>query len=207
MKPTAPKTKKRPTSPKRSAAGKGRSKQPGRATTAGKASAPGSSSAPSVAPSATSSTSASSASEKRKVGRPTIRSPQLAALICERLASGESLRAICSGPNAPCTKITVLEWLRDDADFAAQYARAREEQADVLADEIVALADESIGCSAAEVQGYRLAVDARKWVAAKLKPKKYGDRVDVEHGGAVSHRIEKIERVIVDPANPDGPGI
>jgi len=55
------------------------------------------------------------------------------------------------------------------------YARAREDQADWHADEIVAIADTETDAAKA-----RNRIDARKWKAAKLKPKVYGDRVNVE---------------------------
>ena len=64
-------------------------------------------------------------------------------------------------------------------EFAEQYARAREVQAETLADEIVSIADED-----GDPQRQRLRVDARKWVASKLKPKRYGDKVTNEHTGA-----------------------
>lgn len=112
-----------------------------------------------------------------KPGRPTVRSPELAATICREIAEGRSLRRICASKKMPA-KSTVIDWLREDVAFSVQYARAREAQAEVLADEIIELADKAIGKTTAEVQGHRLAVDARKWVASKLRPRKYGDRAE-----------------------------
>jgi hypothetical protein len=75
-----------------------------------------------------------------------------------------------------------------DPAFRDQYACAREEQAEALADEIVGISDEidatvkhegeevRLALDATAVARNRLRVDARKWVASKLKPKKYGDR-------------------------------
>jgi hypothetical protein len=84
---------------------------------------------------------------------------------------------------------TVYLWMLRDLVFSEQYARAREEQAETLADEIVALADEDpmqvvddkgiARVDSAWVTWQKNRVDARKWVASKLKPKKYGDRVAV----------------------------
>lgn len=95
---------------------------------------------------------------------------------------------------------TVFRWLRLEEGFSDQYARAKEEQADTLADEIVEIADEregkAITADGAEVAVVfdstavarnRLRVDARKWVAAKLKPKKYGEKQAIEHSGTVRH--------------------
>lgn len=94
--------------------------------------------------------------------------------------------AICDEEWAPDYK-TVMSWLQKEDGFLPKYERARESQADFLADEIVSIADGADGESAEAVAKARLRVDARKWVAAKLKPKKYGDKLDVEHGGTIGH--------------------
>ena len=121
-------------------------------------------------------------------GRPSSFTQEMADLICERLADGESLRAICSSEDMP-NRATVFRWLASNDQFSDQYARAREEQAECLADEIVAISDEAeaavkhegeevrLVMDATAIARNRLRVDARKWVASKLKPKKYGDRV------------------------------
>ena len=127
------------------------------------------------------------------LGRPTLYSQELADLICNRLIAGESLRGICRDDAMPGTT-AVMKWLGIYPDFAEQYARARELQADALADEIVLLSDESrIGRKVTEkadgtvetvtadmVERTRLQIDARKWFASKLAPKKYGDRQHVD---------------------------
>ena len=122
-----------------------------------------------------------------KGGRPTKYSLAIALQICERIADGESLVKICSDPAMP-KKTAVYEWLLRHKEFADIYARAREDQADTLADEIHAIADElpqqivdekgkTSRYDSAYVQWQKNRVDARKWVAAKLKPKKYSDRI------------------------------
>ena len=99
--------------------------------------------------------------------------------ICARIAGGESLRKICLSEDLP-TPQGVRKWLNADKDgeLVAQYARAREEQADHYADEIITIADnENL-----TPEDRRIMVDARKWVASKLKPKRYGDKLAL--GGA-----------------------
>jgi len=110
--------------------------------------------------------------------------------ICNRLAEGESLRSICKDEDQP-SMATVFKWLNDFPAFSEQYARAREEQAEALADEITSIADEVgtrslvneegeevlVAFDATAVARNRLRIDARKWVASKLKPKKYGDKM------------------------------
>ncbi len=124
-------------------------------------------------------TPAKKAARKRSAGgRPSEFSQKVADEICERLADGESLKGICQSDGMP-HRATVFRWLAAHDEFRDMYARAREDQADTLADEIVAISDKD--CDIAEDSAVmtardRLRVDARKWVAAKLKPKKYGDR-------------------------------
>lgn len=82
---------------------------------------------------------------------------------------------------------TVYLWLSRFNEFSEMYTKAREDQADTLADEIQAIADAepkvifddagNAKYDSAHINWMRLRMDARKWVAAKLKPRKYGDRV------------------------------
>lgn len=140
-------------------------------------------------------------------GRPTIYSDAIADAILTRLADGEPLTRICKEPDLPGLT-TVYRWLESDDSFRDKYARAREEQADTLADEIVRIADEAPPpdgetgkIDSAWVAWQRNRVEARKWTASKLKPKKYGDKLTNEHtgpdGGAVV--IESIKREIIRP--------
>jgi hypothetical protein len=116
--------------------------------------------------------------------------PELFGAICDRIASGESLRSIVRDEDMP-SKSTVMKWLKQDAELADQYARARQDQADHYVDEIIAIADDAL-----DPQKARLQIDTRKWVASKLLPKVYGDKVSHEHGGpdggAIPHSV-KIE--------------
>jgi len=105
-------------------------------------------------------------------------SEQCVNTICERIAKGESLVSICSSKSMPAYR-TVQDYLAANEEFAHRYAHAREDQADHYADEIVAIADNSDPADAAKT---RIQIDARKWVASKLKPKKYSEKLAV--GGA-----------------------
>lgn len=120
-----------------------------------------------------------------KRGRPTKYTTKLAEEICKRLSAGESLRKICKSAHMP-TEGAVRGWVVDDVgDFSAQYTRARNIGLDVLADEVLAIAD-----GKGDVQRARIKFDARRWYLSKLAPKRYGDRVTQEHvgedGGPVS---------------------
>lgn len=101
--------------------------------------------------------------------------------ICERMAEGESLRSICRGEGMP-SKGTVMRWLATDKDFEALYTQAQQLRGELYGDEVVEIADDN---SIAPDQK-RIMVDARKWTAARMMPKKYGDRVALDHGGNVT---------------------
>lgn len=103
-------------------------------------------------------------------------SQRWADLICEMLVNGASLRAICSADDMPAIS-TIMKWLHDNPDFAEQYARAREAQQDTYADEITFIAD-----TEPDPQRARVRIDARKWHASKLAPKKYGDKLGLTDG-------------------------
>lgn len=117
--------------------------------------------------------------------------------ICERIAEGESLLAICKTKDYPA-KRTFLRWVANDEKLAAQYGEAQNMRAEHYFDEIVDIADKGSDPAKTRVQ-----VDARKWVLARMNPKKYGDRftqeLTGEGGGPVIH---KVEFEIVDPTDP-----
>jgi hypothetical protein len=96
--------------------------------------------------------------------------------ICERIAQGTPLTVICADEGMPALG-TVYRWIESDETFRDRYTRAREDQAETLADQIQRLADAVDHSDRGAVDKARLQIDARKWVAAKLKPKVYGDRI------------------------------
>lgn len=145
------------------------------------------------------------------MARPSEYKEEVAADICARLAAGEPLVRICKDEDKPHVA-TVYRWLIAHEGFRDMYARAREDQADTLADEIVAIADEPVAGKKTTTKANgdvetvegdmlehrKLRVDARKWTAAKLKPRKYGDKLELA-GDKENPLIHRVERVIVDP--------
>ena len=123
-------------------------------------------------------------SEPKPKGRPTKYTDALGAQICERLASGATLRAICRDDGIP-SESTVRSWAIDtDHPFSAQYARARETGYSLMADELVEIADgtdsDAVGDDPSVVQRDRLRVETRKWLLSKALPKVYGERTAVD---------------------------
>lgn len=108
----------------------------------------------------------------KKVGRPTNYTPELADKICASLATGMSLRRLTAQDDMPSAQ-TVYEWSRKFPEFADQYARAKEDRAESYADEIAEIADNQ----ELDPNSRRVMIDARKWVACKFAPRKYGDKV------------------------------
>ena len=135
-----------------------------------------------------------------KKGRPTIYSNDVAFQICDRLSDGEPLKRICTDPTMPA-KTTVYRWRHENAEFRDMYARAREDQADTFADDIVDIAD-----SEEDPNRARVRIDARKWVAAKLKERAYGDRVKVDGNHKVTNEPGAISNTAAFIAGVFGSG-
>lgn len=106
------------------------------------------------------------------MGRPPLYTAELGTAICARLAAGESLRSVCRDETMPCMQ-SVFSWFKQHPEFLEQYTRAKAECADALVEEMLDIADDE----SADTNRSRLRVDTRKWIASKLKPKRYGERV------------------------------
>ena len=143
-----------------------------------------------------------------KPGRPSLYTPELAALICGHIVEGKSLRVI-GGIDGMPHQSTVMAWLDGSKpEFSEQYARAREAQADKLAEEILAIADDGRSDTYLDADGNektdseviqrsKLRVEARKWLASKMAPKKYGDKLGI--GGADGlDPVQSVTRELTD---------
>ena len=136
----------------------------------------------------TESESKSVSPQKHPGGRPTKYDETLVREICARIAHGEPLVKICKDDHMPNVSSIYL-WLSRYPEFSEMYTKAREDQADTLADEIQEIADQmpmektdgngNTSFDGAYIQWMKLRVDARKWTASKLKPRKYGERVSL----------------------------
>lgn len=142
----------------------------------------------------------------KKTGRPPVwigeRREWAQAELCRRIADGETLRGVCRDPKMP-GKDVFLQWLHEDASFAARYAQAREALADHWADEIIEIADDGtndfverdgkLTLNSEHVQRSRLRIDTRKWVMSKIVPRKYSERIEL--GGDLSVKTDKAELI------------
>lgn len=123
-------------------------------------------------------------------GRPTIYSKELSDQICARLAEGVSLREVCLADDMPAAS-SVFKWLSENKDFSEQYVRATDERTEAQQEILLEIGDRAIAHSEtadpkaanAVVSAYKLKADNLKWSMSKMKPKKYGDKLDMTTNG------------------------
>ena len=149
-------------------------------------------------------------------GRPSIPfNQEIADDLCEQLSTSNKATSTIlaemgkTGDTVGVT--TIYKWLRDNEQFAKDYARAKEEQADFLAEEMLEIADDDsldVGFTdegkpfvkGENIQRARLRIDTRKWIASKLKPKKYGDKIEQTLQGPCGEALN----LTVSFVKPDG---
>jgi hypothetical protein len=146
-------------------------------------------------------------------GRPELYSNELAIKICTEIASTTlGLKSLCKLHEDFPSHGTIFKWLAENKEFLDLYTRAKEMQAENIADEMLEIADDGSndlmtvvkGDSSYEIENKevtsrsKLRIETRKWISAKLLPKKYGDRIqqDINLKGEVM--------AVVDWSNEDG---
>jgi hypothetical protein len=145
--------------------------------------------------------------DKLKMGRPLEYTKEMGDYICELVSStGFGLLKLTKlYPELP-DKITINRWRYRVPDFRHQYAMAKIEQADILAEECLEIADDDSGdtklspdgfelCNTEFIARARLRVDTRKWLASKLLPKQYGqqaEEVKPENKSIIEMLIDKL---------------
>lgn len=151
---------------------------------------------------------------KRPLGAPSMPFDQeIADIICERIATCTlSLTSICKADDALPSVGMIFKWMRDNPEFEKSYARAKDAQIEALMDETIEISDnatndymERLNFDGAEtgwhlngdaVARSRLRIDTRKWLASKLKPKKYGEKLGVDTVVSVSPDLQSMmERI------------
>jgi hypothetical protein len=138
---------------------------------------------------------------------------ELGERVCDRMAGGESLRAICEDPAMP-HRSTLRRWESEEERFRAMLDVARRHQADTHFDDILRIAmeipDAPLEATAAEVSAYRahlavaaFQIDTLKWIAARLNPKRYSERASARQ--PEEHGIDPVAQLAADirARNPD----
>lgn len=131
----------------------------------------------------------------RVVGRPTNYNEEIASIICARMSDGESLRSICRCDDMPSMG-AVFKWLAKHEEFREQYGLAMSARADSMFEEMLDIADDGTNdwmltndgderFNTEHVQRSRLRLDTRKWMLARMSPRKYGDKQELQHSGQI----------------------
>jgi hypothetical protein len=133
------------------------------------------------------------AGKTKQMGRPTLYTDELALEICSTIAeSDRGLDDLCAERDDFPGARTVRTWIVEREDFRQKYACAKDLQADFIAHQTLPLADncrkgikrkilpngDIEDTEGDMVERTRLQIDARKWLAGKLAPKKYGDKIE-----------------------------
>jgi len=139
-------------------------------------------------------------------GRPTDYTPELGDKICQGIAEGISLVKQCKEEGMP-NPSSIYKWRREMPEFSKNYDKAREDQADLMVEEMLDIADNEVEQAmvvhgepvlidgklvmvkdAVSVSHAKLRVDTRKWAASKFKPNTYAEKIkqDIEHSGDIT---------------------
>ena len=117
---------------------------------------------------------------------------EIAERICAEMIDGKSLTTICKMAGMPSRR-TVMYWLNRHQEFRELYDRACIERAESYAEEIVEIADNATNdwmenndpdnpgwkFNGEHVQRSKLRLEARKWICSKMKPHKFGEKVEI----------------------------
>lgn len=112
------------------------------------------------------------------MGRPSSFTDEIAERVLDQLAEGKSLVEICRADDMPSAR-TVHQWVADNPNFSQNYTRAREVQAEFMDDKVMQVAERA----GEDPQAAKVKIDAYKWRASHLAPKKYGTKLDLTSAG------------------------
>lgn len=158
----------------------------------------------------------------KKIGRPSKRTPEIEAEMLRRISEGETLRSICRDDHMPSFS-TAYSWMDDDEDFSARFARAREKGEEAILQQCMDIADDDkrdwtlvqdndgnitgVKVDGEHVQRSKLKIWTRMELLKRWNPKKWGDKVDLNHGVQPENPLAKLlEQVQGTPMRPGGGG-
>jgi hypothetical protein len=142
-------------------------------------------------------------SNKEGIGRPKIYSPELGRLVCDAIAtSSDTLPKLCAtNPDFPSRR-TICRWRIEFPEFQRAYVVAKQHQVEVLVDEMLDIADDTshddkeierddgstyIVCNTEWIARSKVRIDIRRWLATKLSPQLYGDKLYNENNLVIRH--------------------
>jgi len=133
------------------------------------------------------------------------RKAEISAKVLEGMRGGLSAFKACQAAGVPQSTFNL--WVNNDPALAEEYARAREDLIELIAQEIIDLSDADVGLTPdgkkdwSAIQKHKLQVDTRKWLLSKLAPKKFGDKIELTGDPDRPLAIQKIERLVVKPTD------
>ena len=110
-----------------------------------------------------------------------LRTPENRERILDLVEEGKSTRE--AARIIGCGERAIRRWARDDAEFGRAFFMARDLALDSMAEECREIVDGCDGTSKEAIMKARAQADVRKWYLGKMAPKRYGDRLAVDHGG------------------------
>lgn len=123
----------------------------------------------------------------KKIGRPSIKTPELMDEFLRRISHGRSIANVCADSDMPDSS-TIYDWIAKDEAFSGRYARACADRGLLYADRISDISEQLMrGEIAPDVA--RVAIDSYKWISARLVPKLYGDRQTVDVAVTHTHQL------------------
>lgn len=141
-----------------------------------------------------------------RLGRPSEFTQDEADRICEWIQSGNSLNSYCKQHGRKSS--TIYAWMRESVSFKDNYARAHADRADTLVEDMLDIADAAEkAVEITDVMSAKLRIETRKWIAERMRPEKYGQKVQVEHKQPVTFnlgvsRAPKQEVIDINPVQP-----
>lgn len=113
--------------------------------------------------------------------------PELEATIIKHIVSGKSLRAIGRMDDMPSRDV-IMKWEQENPQFAANVARARDVKHEDDIDRLEEI-NERVLSGDLKPDAATAVSNNLKWVAARMMPKKYGDKLDLNHGGQSGNQL------------------
>lgn len=135
-----------------------------------------------------------------------VMTPEIIDAVLNEIAGGKSMVRVCAMPGMP-NRTSFLRRVADDKELQARYAMAMDARADKYAEETIDIADDGSNDTYVDDEGRtkvdtdvvarsKLRIAARQWYAAKIAPKKYGDKVDLNHGGQAENPLNVLLKAV-----------
>lgn len=145
----------------------------------------------------------------KKTGRPTDYTLELAKEICDAVASSNvGIKKLCKERKHWPSHDTIYRWISCHKEFSDLYARAKRLQIEVIVDEILDIADDTSNdnfinedckliINHEHIHRSRLRIDTRKWLASKLVPKVYGDKIQSDLLINNTEELQKFSEIVL----------